>query len=78
MILFPLVSWASTKWIMYCLCAIFLSFFLTPQQTKYFGGLAIQLKYVGLFSKYQTSENFVSVFSWVLIFLFFVLSFLLS
>ena len=78
MIVHPLVSWASTQWILYCLCALFLSFFLTPQQTKYFGGLAIQLKYVGLFSKYQTSENFVSVFSWGLICLFFVLSFLLS
>jgi hypothetical protein len=51
--------------------------FLNPQQTKYFGGLAIELKQVGLFAKYSRSEQTVYFLSWVFISIFFLFSFLL-
>lgn len=49
----------------------FIAIFLNPQQTKYFGGLAMSFKQAGLFTKYKTAENFVYIFSFLLIFFFF-------
>ena len=62
----------------YCIIATIVTLFLNPQQTKYFGGLAIELKQAGLFSKYEKSETVVSITSWALIFVFFLQSFLLA
>lgn len=54
----------------YCIIATIVTLFLNPQQTKYFGGLAVALKQAGLFSKYGKSEKTVYVFSWIFIVLF--------
>jgi len=62
----------------YCILSVIVAIFLNPQQTKYFGGLAIELKQAGLFSKYKTAELFVYFGSWLLISLFFKLSFFLA
>jgi hypothetical protein len=62
----------------YTILSALLTFFLNPQQTKYFGGLAIELKQVGLFSKYSRSEQMVSIFSWFFIFLFLCFSFFIT
>jgi hypothetical protein len=55
---------------MYCIIATIVTLFLNPQQTKYFGGLAVALKQAGLFSKYGKSEKTVYIFSWIFIVLF--------
>jgi hypothetical protein len=62
----------------YCIISSSVAIFLNPQQTKYFGGLAIELKQAGFFSKYKTAEFFVYIFSWCLIGIFFQLSFSLA
>ena len=62
----------------YCILCISVAIFLNPQQTKYFGGLAIELKQAGFFSKYKTAEFFVYLTSWVFIGIFFRLSFSLA
>jgi hypothetical protein len=62
----------------YCIISSSVAIFLNPQQTKYFGGLAIELKQAGLFSKYKTAEFFVYIISWFLIGTFFQLSFSLA
>ena len=62
----------------YCIISTSVAIFLNPQQTKYFGGLAIDLKQAGFFSKYQTAEYFVSFASWLLISLFFFFSYVLA
>jgi hypothetical protein len=54
----------------YCIIATIVTLFLNPQQTKYFGGLAVALKQAGLFSKYGKSEKTVYLFSWIFIVLF--------
>ena len=54
----------------YCIIATIVTLFLNPQQTKYFGGLAVALKQAGLFSKYGKSEKTVYVFSWIFLVLF--------
>jgi len=74
MVVQPLVSFIQ----IYCIISISVALFLNPQQTKYFGGLAIQLKQVGFFSKYKTAEYFVYVVSWLLIGIFCKYSFLLA
>ena len=63
---------------MYCIISTSVAIFLNPQQTKYFGGLAIDLKQAGFFSKYKTAEYFVYFASWMLIGLFFLFSFRLA
>ena len=62
----------------YCIISSSVAIFLNPQQTKYFGGLAIELKQAGLFSRYKTAEFFVYIISWLLIGTFFQLSFSLA
>ena len=62
----------------YCILSTSVAIFLNPQQTKYFGGLAIELKQAGLFSKYKTAELFVYLGSWILIASFFRFSFFLA
>ena len=62
----------------YCIISSSVAIFLNPQQTKYFGGLAIELKQAGLFSRYKTAEFFVYIISWLLIGTFFQLSFFLA
>jgi hypothetical protein len=62
----------------YCILSTSVAIFLNPQQTKYFGGLAIELKQAGFFSKYKTAEFFVYFASWVFIGTFFRFSFLLA
>jgi hypothetical protein len=62
----------------YSFFSLILMFFLNPQQTKYFGGLAIEFKNIGLFIKYKTSENFVYFISWIFMLFFFHMSFLLA
>jgi len=62
----------------YCLLSILVALFLNPQQTKYFGGLAIDFKQFGFFTKYQTAENFVYTFSWLFLSIFFRCSFVLA
>lgn len=68
-------SEAFSKLKIYCILATIVSIFLNPQQTKYFGGLAVALKQAGLFSKYGKSEKTVYVLSWILIFLFVSMSY---
>jgi preprotein translocase subunit SecG len=63
---------------MYGILSIILVSFILPQQTKYFGGLAISLKQAGFFSKYKTAESFVYLASWLLIGAFFRFSFVLA
>jgi hypothetical protein len=63
---------------LYCILSSSVAIFLNPQQTKYFGGLAIELKQAGFFSKYKTAEFFVYFVSWILIGTFFRFSFLLA
>jgi preprotein translocase subunit SecG len=58
----------------YCIIATIVTLFLNPQQTKYFGGLAVVLKQAGFFTKYSKSEKMVYTFSWVFVILFFYLS----
>jgi hypothetical protein len=60
---------------MYCIIATIVTLFLNPQQTKYFGGLAVVLKQAGFFSKYGKSEKTVYILSWILIALFAQLSY---
>jgi hypothetical protein len=60
---------------MYCIIATIVTLFLTPQQTKYFGGLAVVLKQAGFFSKYGKSEKTVYILSWIVIALFAQLSY---
>lgn len=55
----------------YCIIATIVTLFLNPQQTKYFGGLAVVLKQAGFFTKYSKSEKMVYTFSWVFVILFF-------
>ena len=62
----------------YCIIATIVTLFLNPQQTKYFGGLAVVLKQAGFFSKYSKSEKTVYILSWVLIFVFFYSSYFLA
>jgi preprotein translocase subunit SecG len=59
---------------MYSLIALIIVIFLNPQQTKYFGGLAVRIKQAGLFSEYKTATFFVLYLSWFFIFLFCVFS----
>lgn len=54
----------------YCIIATIVTLFLNPQQTKYFGGLAVVLKQAGFFSKYGKSEKTVYILSWCCIALF--------
>lgn len=58
----------------YCIICTIVTLFLNPQQTKYFGGLAVVLKQAGFFTKYSKSEKSVYMFSWVCIILFFSFS----
>lgn len=60
---------------MYCIIATIVTLFLNPQQTKYFGGLAVVLKQAGFFSKYGKSEKTVYILSWIIIALFAQLSY---
>jgi hypothetical protein len=60
---------------MYCIIATIVTLFLNPQQTKYFGGLAVVLKQAGFFSKYGKSEKTVYILSWIVIALFAQLSY---
>ena len=62
----------------YCIIATIVSLFLNPQQTKYFGGLAVVLKQAGFFSKYSKSEKTVYILSWIFILVFFSNSYYLS
>jgi len=62
----------------YSFLSFSLAIFLTPQQTKYFGELATGFKQVGFFTKYQTAENFVYVFSWIFLLAFFWFSFMVA
>lgn len=62
----------------YCIIATIVSLFLTPQQTKYFGGLAVVLKQAGFFSKYSKSERTVYILSWIFILIFFSNSYSLA
>ena len=62
----------------YCIIATIVTLFLNPQQTKYFGGLAVVLKQAGFFSKYSKSEKTVYILSWVFIFVFFYSSYFLA
>lgn len=62
----------------YCIIATIVTLFLNPQQTKYFGGLAVVLKQAGFFTKYEKSEKMVYFFSWVFVLMFFYLSIDLS
>jgi len=62
----------------YCIIATIVTLFLNPQQTKYFGGLAVVLKQAGFFSKYGKSEKTVYVISWIFIGVFFYNSYRLS
>jgi preprotein translocase subunit SecG len=62
----------------YTFFALIIATFLNPQQTKFFGGLAIHLKQSGLFVKYKTAENFIYFLSWIFMIIFFKISFLLS
>lgn len=55
----------------YCIIATIVTLFLNPQQTKYFGGLAVVLKQAGFFTKYSKSEKMVYIFSWLFVILFF-------
>lgn len=50
-----------------CFLAVSIALFLNPQQTKYFGGLGVNMKQAGLFTHYKTAESFVYVLSWILI-----------
>lgn len=52
---------------MYCILSTIVTLFLNPQQTKYFGGLAVSLKQAGFFLTYGKSEKIVYIFSWVFI-----------
>ena len=63
---------------MYPLFALIIAFFLNPQQTKYFGGLAVNIKQAGLFSEYKNAILFVFLSSWFLILFFCVFSIILS
>jgi preprotein translocase subunit SecG len=54
-----------------------LALLFTPQQTKYFGGLATQFKQSGFFATYERSEDFVHRISWFFLFVFFQSSFFL-
>ena len=58
----------------YCIIGTIVTLFLNPQQTKYFGGLAVVLKQAGFFTKYSKSEKTVYVFSWIFVILFFSFS----
>lgn len=58
----------------YCIICTIVTLFLNPQQTKYFGGLAVVLKQAGFFTKYSKSEKSVYMLSWVCIILFFSFS----
>lgn len=58
----------------YCIIGTIVTLFLNPQQTKYFGGLAVVLKQAGFFTKYSKSEKTVYVFSWIFVILFFCFS----
>ena len=62
----------------YCIIATIVSLFLNPQQTKYFGGLAVVLKQAGFFSKYSKSEKTVYILSWIFILVFFSNSYYLA
>jgi hypothetical protein len=62
----------------YCIIATIVSLFLNPQQTKYFGGLAVVLKQAGFFSKYSKSEKTVYILSWIFILMFFSNSYYLA
>lgn len=62
----------------YCIIATIVTLFLNPQQTKYFGGLAVVLKQAGFFTKYGKSEKMVYIFSWIFVILFFYSSIDLS
>jgi len=52
---------------MYCILSTIVTLFLNPQQTKYFGGLAVSLKQAGFFLTYGKSEKIVYILSWVFI-----------
>ena len=63
---------------LYSFFALIIAIFLNPQQTKFFGGLAVRLKQTGFFVKYKTAENFIYFLSWIFMIVFFKISFLLS
>ena len=63
---------------LYAFFSVIVAVFLNPQQTKYFGGLAIEFKKIGFFIRYQTAENFVYWISWFFVILFFTFSFCLT
>ena len=62
----------------YAFFAFIVAIFLNPQQTKYFGGLAIEFKHIGLFLRYKTAEHFVYVLSWIFMISFFQASLFLA
>ena len=62
----------------YSFFGLILAVFLNPQQTKFFGGLAIDLKQTGFFLKYKTAENFIYFLSWLFMICFFKASSLLA
>jgi hypothetical protein len=72
----PCLNQVFSKFKLYCILATIVTVFLNPQQTKYFGGLAVALKQAGLFSKYGKSEKTVYVFSWIFILLFASMSYI--
>ena len=59
---------------LYSFFALIIAIFLNPQQTKFFGGLAINFKQTGFFIKYKTAENFVYFLSWIFMVCFFQVS----
>ena len=58
------------KLFLYFLISLCTAFFLNPQQTKYFGGLAVSIKQAGFFAEYKTATHFVYFSSWFFIGLF--------